>query len=65
VWIVNLNDRSSLISPSVAYSLSDEAAITGGLFLGMGDSDVTATRAVPSEHGPAGTTAFVSLSWFF
>ncbi len=65
VWIFNLNDRSSLISPTVAYSLSDAAAIIGGIFLGIGDSEVTATRAVPSEYGPAGTTAFVSLSWFF
>ena len=65
VWIWNLNDRSTLISPSFAYSLSDDASITGGVFLGIGDDEVTATRLVPSEYGLAGTTAFVSLSWFF
>jgi hypothetical protein len=65
VWIWNLNDRSALIAPSVAYSLSDESSITGGVFLGIGDDEVTATRLVPSEYGPAGTSAFVSLSWFF
>ena len=65
VWLWNLHDRSALISPSFAYSLSDESSITGGVFLGIGDDEVTATRLVPSEYGPAGTTAFVSLSWFF
>ena len=65
VWIWNLNDRSALISPSFAYSLSDDSSITGGVFLGIGDNEVTATRLVPSEYGLAGTTAFVSLNWFF
>jgi len=65
VWIWNLNDRSALISPSFAYSLSDDASITGGVFLGIGSDQVTARRPVPSEYGLAGTTAFVSLSRFF
>ena len=65
VWIWNLNDRSALLSPSVAYSLSDDASITGGVFLGIGSDRVTAIRPVPSEYGLAGTTAFVSLSRFF
>ena len=65
VWIWNLNDRSALISPSFAYSLSDDASLTGGVFIGIGDDEVTATRPVPSEYGLAGTTAFASLSWFF
>jgi len=65
VWIWNLNDRSALVSPSLAYSLSDDTAITGGVFLGIGNDEATATRLVPSEYGVAGTTAFVSLSWFF
>jgi hypothetical protein len=65
VWVWNLNDRSALISPSFAYSLSDESSISGGVFLGIGDDEVTATRLVPSEYGPAGTSAFLSLSWFF
>ena len=65
VWIWNLNDRSALVSPSFAYSLSDDASLTGGLFLGLGDDEATAARTVPSEYGLAGTTAFASLSWFF
>ena len=65
VWIWNLNDGSTLFSPSVAYSLTDNASITGGVFLGIGDDEVTAIRLVPSEYGLAGTTAFVSLGWFF
>ncbi len=65
VWIWNLNDRSALISPSLAHSLSDDASLTGGVFISIGDDEVTATRPVPSEYGLAGTTAFASLSWFF
>jgi len=65
VWIWNLNDRSALISSSVAYSLSDDASITGGVFLGIGSDQVTARRPLPSEYGLAGTTVFVSLSRFF
>jgi hypothetical protein len=65
LWIWNLNDRSALIAPSFAYSLSDDSSITGGFFLGIGDDEVTLARLVPSEYGLAGTSAFVSLSWFF
>lgn len=65
LWIWNLNDRSALISPSVAYSLSDDSALTGGVYLGVGNDEVTVTRLVPSEYGPAGTVAFASLSWYF
>ena len=65
LWIWNLGDRSALISPSFAYSLSDDSSITGGVFLGIGDDEVTAARPVPSEYGLAGTIAFVSLSRFF
>ncbi len=65
VWIWNLNDRSALISPSVTYSVSDNASLIGGAFLGIGADEVTAARPVPSEYGLAGTTAFASLSWFF
>jgi hypothetical protein len=65
VWLWNLNDRSALVSPSLAYSLGDETSLTGGVFLGIGNDEVTARRPVPSEYGVAGTTAFVSLSRFF
>ena len=65
LWLWNLNDRSALVSPSFAYSAGDEASISGGVFIGTGDDEVTLTRALPSEYGFAGTTAFMSLSWFF
>ena len=65
LWIWNLNDRSALISPSFTYSASDETSIAGGMFFSLGDSEVTPTRPLPSEFGLAGTTAYISLNWFF
>ena len=65
MWLWNLNDKSTLISPSFAYSASDEASVTGGVFFGFGDDDPTETLPLPSEYGLAGTTAFFSVSFFF
>ena len=65
LWLWNLNDRSALVSPSVAYSAGDEASISGGVFFGFGDTSSTPTRPLASEYGLAGTTGYVSLSWFF
>lgn len=65
LWLWNLNDRSTLVSPSVAYSAGDETSISGGVFFGYGASERTPSRPLPSEYGLAGTTGYVSLSWFF
>jgi hypothetical protein len=61
----NLNDKSFLISPSFAYSASDDSTISGGLFFGFGDDEVTSARPLPSEYGLAGTTLYFSVSMFF
>lgn len=65
LWLWNLNDRSTLVSPSVGYSLSNEASISGGVLVGLGDDRVTTERPLPSEYGLAGVTAYLSASWFF
>jgi hypothetical protein len=65
LWLYNLHDHSSLVSPSVAYSVGNEASLSGGLFFGSGDDDPTPARPLPSEYGLSGTTAFISLSWYF
>lgn len=65
LWLWNLNDRSALVAPSVAYAASNEASISGGVFVGIGADRVTGARPLPSEYGLAGTTAYVSFSWFF
>jgi len=65
LWLWNLNDRSALVAPSVAYAAGNEASISGGVFFGIGDDRATDLRPLPSEYGLAGTTAYVSLSWFF
>ena len=56
---------STLVSPSFSYSLSNEASIMGGMFFGFGASEPTEETPLPSEYGAAGTTAFVSVSFFF
>ena len=65
LWLWNLNDRSALLSPSVLYSVSDESVLAGGVFFGIGADENTPARPLPSEYGMAGTTGYVSLSWFF
>jgi|TARA_B100000315_G_scaffold233380_1_gene246466 hypothetical protein len=65
LWIFNAHDQSSLVSPSFAYSVSNEASLNAGLFFGFGDDESTLVRSLPSEYGLTGVTGFVSLSWYF
>ena len=65
LWLWNLNDRSALLAPSVAYSAGDEVSIAGGVYFGIGESAVTPERPLPSEFGLSGTTGYASISWFF
>ena len=61
----NMNDRSVLVAPTVAYSAGDNTAVSSGLFFGSGDTEITAARPLPSEFGLAGITGYTSISWFF
>lgn len=65
LWLWNLNDRSALLSPTLAYSAGNEVSITGGVYIGLGESTITVERPLPSEFGLTGTTGYASLSWFF
>ena len=65
LWLWNLNDRSALLAPSLAYSASDEVSVAGGVYFGVGASTVTVERPLPSEYGLSGTTGYASISWFF
>ena len=65
LWLWNLNDRSALLSPTVAYSLSNEASVAAGVLVGVGDDESTADRPLPSEYGLSGVTAYLSASWYF
>jgi hypothetical protein len=65
LWLWNLNDRSALLSPSFAYSASDDVSLTGGIFFGLGDDTLTPLQPIPSEFGLASNTGYLSLSWFF
>ena len=61
----NLNDLSTTLGGSVAHSAGDDAAVTAGAFLGLGDDVATDTCPLPSEYGLAGLTGYLSLSWYF
>ena len=65
LWLWNLNDRSAILGPSVAYSAADNAAISAGVFIGVGDDAAADDLPLPSEYGLAGVTGFISFSWFF
>ena len=61
----NLNDGSTLVSPSFSYSASDEATIAGGAFFGLGNAEVGVAGELPSEYGAAAATVYLSVSIFF
>lgn len=65
LWLWNLNDRSALLGPGVAYSAGNDAAISGGVYVGVGDDAATEEMPLPSEYGLAGVTGFLSFSWYF
>ena len=65
LWLWNLNDRSSLLAPSLSYSASNEVTLTGGLFKGFGNDSPGAPEPPATEYGGLGTTAYLSLSVFF
>ena len=65
LWLRNLNDGSSLLTPSLSYSASNEVTLTGGLFMGFGDASPGSPESPASEYGGLGTTAHLSLSVFF
>ena len=45
----NINDDSVLVAPSLAYSAGDNTAVSGGLFFGFGDTEIT--EAPPAALG--------------
>lgn len=60
----SLNDLSALLAPGATYSLSDDATAQGGVFVGVGDGDVSAGDLLPSEYGVVPTTIYVSITLF-
>ncbi len=55
--IVNLNDRSSLIGPTLTYSLATNLEISANTYLLFGADD--------SEYGQLETSHFASVQYFF
>ncbi|HXV60158.1 MAG TPA: hypothetical protein VEK15_05650 [Vicinamibacteria bacterium] len=65
LWLWNLGDDSSLLSPSFAYSASDEATLNGGMFLGLGPEASEPGQPLASEYGLVPTTVYFSVSLYF
>ncbi len=60
----SLNDLSALFAPGASYSLSEDATAQGGVFVGVGNGDVTPGDLLPSEYGVVPTTIYASISLF-
>ena len=63
--MTNVDDPSSLLSPSVSYSISNEVSGSGGMFFGFGDSTPTLESPIPSEYGLVPNYVYLSLTVFF
>jgi hypothetical protein len=63
--MTNMDDPSSLLSPSLSYSVSDEMSASGGLFFGFGDDTPTLESPIPSEYGLVPAYVYLSLTVFF
>jgi hypothetical protein len=61
--IVNLIDGSTLIDPTVIYSLSDNAEFVGGMVIGVGDEP--RFPELKSEFGTYPIYTFVQLKYYF
>ncbi|UCD25750.1 MAG: hypothetical protein JSW51_07515 [Gemmatimonadota bacterium] len=65
LFMTNLNDPSSLLSPSVSYSIGDEMTGSGGIFFGFGEDTPTVESPIPSEYGLVPAYVYLSLTVFF
>ncbi len=65
LFLLNLNDGSGVIGPTLGYSAADEVALAAGGFMGFGADRETPSRPIPSEHGMARLTGYISLVWYF
>ena len=61
----NMNNGSAILAPGLSYSLSDEATVAAGMYLGLSDSIPKESRPAESEDDLPDAIGFVSLSWYF
>ena len=66
-WIVNLNDRSSLVQTSLTYDASDSARMQAGLVATLGSAgDEFGGRPVADDTSTGGgTRAFIRMLYFW
>jgi hypothetical protein len=62
--ITNVNDPSTLVSPAVSYSISNEVTASGGLYLGFGKGIPSQESPIPSEYGLVPAFLYLSLTAF-
>jgi hypothetical protein len=71
--MANLADPSALLAPALSWSVSDEAAVSVGAYMGLGRRPddlgvgeiLDVGRAVRSEQGLVPTTAYLSMRAYF
>ncbi len=63
--LLSLNDGSALVAPALAASLSDEASLRLGAFLGAGRGGLTEAALPRSEFGTLPAFGYLALSAFF
>ena len=61
----SLNDGSTLMAPTVAYSAGNNASVSASVYFGLGPDRVTPTRPLASEYGLVSPIGIMMVSWFF
>ncbi len=61
--LMNLRDGSALLSPGLTHSLTDEASLRLGAFIGAGPG--AGAEALRSEHGATPLIGFAAFTLFF
>ncbi|OIP37498.1 MAG: hypothetical protein AUK47_13430 [Deltaproteobacteria bacterium CG2_30_63_29] len=62
----NLSDPSVMLAPSLVYRFSNEAEVSAGGYVGLGESpDFLPSTKIPSEFGAYGNLYFVQLAGYY
>ena len=61
----SLNDGSTLMAPTVAYSAGNNASVSASVYFGLGPDRITPTRPLASEYGLVSPVGIMMVSFFF
>ena len=67
--VVNLEDQSALVGPTVSWSVGENTTVASGAYVGLGErpdrQGMFAMPEIPSELGMIPTTLFLSMASYF